>query len=74
MHKGYSRLNGLRENNYPQAEQDFINAMYARYMYEKWGIEVGYPVVPLYLATADFQVARWQLESDCGSLCELSRM
>lgn len=53
-----------------QIESDYVNMYYALYMKEYWGITTGYKVVDPLVATQKIYLLNWQLESDCGSLCQ----
>lgn len=60
--------------NLCKEEADLIGSYSAMYMNNVWGISVGYSYLPWYISSAQWEVATWQLASDCdGELCALSR-
>lgn len=61
------------KGKYYTIEKDMINTFYAMYMYRQYGVEVGYKIVPWQLACMKFELANWQINNDCGTLCTLSR-
>jgi len=61
------------KSKYYTIERDMVNTFYGMYMEKQWGIEVGYNRVPWPIACMQFELAKWQFDNDCGTLCELSR-
>ena len=53
-----------------QIEQEYTDLYIALYMKDFWGVTVGYTTVPLLTATQKLYLLNWQLNSDCGTLCQ----
>lgn len=58
---------------YYTIEKDMINTFNAMYMHQQWGVEVGYKYSPWPVVCMNFELAQWQMNNDCGKLCELSK-
>lgn len=60
------------KDNITNINRDYTSLYFGMFMFDEYGVEIGYKPVPYYIINMQKELADWQVCDDCCTLCNKS--